>query len=422
MRPGFPIDCGHPERGGRLPLVTPTSLSDTITRQVTEILNASPQDDTQLLVPTYLGNDQRRYYGQGTPEDLTLHHRFYLGSGISIVGGTSYTWSGAGWTGQPTLLRDRGRLYLVIGAYDHQLRKIDLETQEEVWTYRFDDILKGTATIYIDETASEENQIVILQGSRLGVTNSLASAFVPSFRAVSFRTGQELWRMNIRRTDSYSRDTDSSPLYLGNHTIFNPGENSIGYFINSRVEERRPYQGFFVPEIYKELQLYEAEDVPLYQGNLVAESSPARWGDRLYLASGGGDAFTESTFPARRLSGDFAPGETSTEPSASPKTVNSSVPSIANASPVTEGPINSTPANPIPTVWTGFSPPETSVLPNGREELPGLWPSTTSIGPPTPPPYLPPTPSTVISTLAVKPKSRATKCRGPSSKTNMTPP
>ncbi|NMG58316.1 hypothetical protein E1H12_07200 [Geitlerinema sp. P-1104] len=273
------------------PLVTPTSLADTLTRQVTEILNASPKLDlpeTQLLVPTYLGNDQRRYYGQGTPEGLNLHHRFYLGSGISIVGGTSYTWSGAGWTGQPTLVRDRGRLYLVIGAYDHQLRKIDLETQEEVWTYRFDDILKGTATIYIDEAASEENRIVILQGSRLGINKSLASAFTPSFRAVSFRTGKELWRMNIRRTDSYSRDNDSSPLYLGNHTLFNAGENSIGYFINSRIDQRRPEQGFFVPDIYKELQLYEAEDVALYRGNLVAESSPARWGDRLYLASGGG--------------------------------------------------------------------------------------------------------------------------------------
>lgn len=273
------------------PLVTPSSLADSLTRQVNQILNQSPQlklDETQLLIPTYLGNDQRRYYGRGTPAALTVQHRFYLGSNVSRVGGTVYSWSGAGWTGQPTLLRDRGRLYLIIGAYNHQLRKIDLESRQEVWTYQFDDILKGTATLYIDETASDENRIVIVQGSRLGVNKSLSSAVVPSFRAISLRTGQELWRMNIRKTDSYSRDNDSSPLYLGQQTLFNAGENSIGYFINSRSDSRRPNNGFFAPEIYQELQLYNSTDVSRYRGNLVAESSPARVGDRLYLASGGG--------------------------------------------------------------------------------------------------------------------------------------
>ncbi|MFP4652270.1 MAG: hypothetical protein ACLFM4_07580 [Phormidium sp.] len=283
------LRSSQPSKTG--PLVTPSSLSDSLTRQVNQILNHSPQlelDETQLLIPTYLGNDQRRYYGRGTPAALTVQHRFYLGSSISRVGGTTYSWSGAGWTGQPTLLRDRGRLYLIIGAYNQQLRKIDLESRQEVWSYQFDDILKGTATLYLDETASDDNRIVILQGSRLGLNKSLNSAVVPSFRAISLRTGKELWRLNIRKTDSYSRDNDSSALYLGQQTLFNAGENSIGYFINSRIASRRPEKGFFAPDIEQELQLYDPADIPLYRGNLVAESSPARLGDRLYLASGGG--------------------------------------------------------------------------------------------------------------------------------------
>ncbi|MBP0001384.1 MAG: PQQ-binding-like beta-propeller repeat protein [Cyanobacteria bacterium SID2] len=278
-------------KGNAPKLVTPISFADTVTQQVNELLtgrSAAVPPDIELLVPTYLGNAQRRFYGRGTPKGLNEIDRFYLGSGLSVVGGSYDTWSGAGWTGQPTLIRDRGKLYLIIGAYDHSLRKIDLETNRVVWQYQFDDILKGSSSVYIDETAEAENRLVVLQGSRRGVDKSLSSGFVPSFRAVSFRTGKELWRLNIRATDSYSRDNDSTAIDLGNGTIFNVGENAIGYFISSSTKRSIESDGFRIPEVIDELQLYEAEDVGLYAGNLVAESSPAIFNDRLYLASGGG--------------------------------------------------------------------------------------------------------------------------------------
>lgn len=273
------------------PLVSPVSLADTVTRQVNDLLNSNPErlrPDIELFVPTYLGNPQRRFYGRGTPQGLALRDRFYLGSGTSVVGGRLGTWSGAGWTGQPTIARDGDRTYLVIGAYDRSLRKLDIETRQVVWRYQFDDILKGSSSLYIDETADEDNRIVILQGSRRGVGNSLGSPFVPSFRAISFRTGKELWRLNIRQTSSYSRDNDSTALDLGDGTLFNVGENAIGYFIDSSTQNVSPKNGFSVPNIEQEIQLYESEDVALYGGNLVAESSPAILGDRLYIASGGG--------------------------------------------------------------------------------------------------------------------------------------
>ena len=62
------------------------------------------------------------------------------------------------------------------------MRKIDIATNKEVWRYKFDDIIKGSSTIYIDQKASAENRIVILQGSRSG---GGGKKVVPSFRAIS---------------------------------------------------------------------------------------------------------------------------------------------------------------------------------------------------------------------------------------------
>lgn len=263
------------------------SMSEQITLELKKI-QASLVPETELLVPTYLGNDRRRFYGRGIPQKLGLLHQFPLGSGRTYLGGRSTVWTGAGWTGQPTLTKDLGKLYLTIGSFDRGLKKIDLVTQELVWQYQFDDIIKGTATIYIDPTAKDENRVVILQGSRLSYTPPNLTKAPSSFRAISFRTGQELWRLSFRRTPSYSRDNDSSPIDLGQGLLFNAGENSIGYFLNGSILAAQTTQGTTQPQILSEVQLYEPIDARKYGGNLVTESSPSRIGDRLYISAGGG--------------------------------------------------------------------------------------------------------------------------------------
>lgn len=263
-----------------------TSIGDRVTANLKTIQDALTLE-TELLLPTYLGNDRRRFYGRGSPQKLDLLHQFPLGSGRTFLGGRSTVWTGAGWTGQPTLTKDKGRIFLTIGSFDHGLKKIDLETHEVVWTYQFDDIIKGTATIYIDPTANDENRVVVLQGSRLSFLPK-STKIASSFRAISFRTGQELWRLSFRRTPSYSRDNDSSPIDLGKGLLFNAGENSIGYFLNGSIAAARNENGTVQPEILSEVQLYEAIDAQKYGGNLVTESSPARLGDRLFISAGGG--------------------------------------------------------------------------------------------------------------------------------------
>ncbi|MEB3827564.1 outer membrane protein assembly factor BamB family protein [Phormidium sp. CCY1219] len=273
------------------PVIAPqTNISNTVNGQVNTML-AQMTVDTELLVPTFLGNDQRRFYGRGIPEGLNILDKFPLGTGRTRAG-IWKTWSGAGWTGQPTLTKDRGKIYLIIGAYDHSLRKIDIATNEQVWRYKFDDVIKGSSTIYLDPTADEDNQIVVLQGSRLGNKNSTSTPKpIPSFRALSFRTGEELWKLDIRKTNSYSRDNDSSAIDLGNGMLFNAGENGIGYFLNSSTASARMKSGLKQPPILAEVKLYETSDISRQGGNLVTESSPARLGDKIFVAAGSGHIY-----------------------------------------------------------------------------------------------------------------------------------
>lgn len=260
--------------------------------------------EIEMLIPTYLGNDERRFYGRGVPQGLKVLNKFKLGTGITYVGKTKKVWSGAGWTGQPTIIKDRGKTYLIIGAYDHSLRKIDAATNEEVWRYQFDDVIKGSSTVYVDETASEENRIVILQGSRTGRPKK---GIAPSWRAISFRTGEEIWKLDIKKTRSYSRDNDSSALILDEGLIFNAGENGIGYFLNTSTRQTEIKSGMVQPKILSEVQLYESSDSKKHGGNLVTESSPARLGDRIFVAAGSGHIYGIS-IASRKIVWDFYTG------------------------------------------------------------------------------------------------------------------
>lgn len=267
-----------------------------------------PPPETELLIPTFLGNDQRRYYGQGIPEGLKLQQKFLLGTGKTRIGSEVKSWSGVGWTGQATLLKDQGDIYLVIGSYDHSLRKIRLSDLTEVWQYRFEDMVKGTATIYINANAEPENRVVIVQGSRMGLNRHLTSPIIPSLRAVSFRTGQDLWQMDIPLTKSYSRDHDGSPIYLPeNHSLFTGAENGMGYFLDADARMTVQKQGLSQPTILGEVQLYDAKDPPRQGGNLVTESAAARWLDHLYVAAGSGHIYGIS-IPEKKIVWDFFVG------------------------------------------------------------------------------------------------------------------
>ncbi|MDY7008878.1 MAG: hypothetical protein SWX82_34465 [Cyanobacteriota bacterium] len=78
---------------------------------------------------------------------------------------------------------------------------------------------------------------------------------------------------------------------MGNNLIFNAGENAIGYFINSSVSKAQIKSGIMQPEVLSELKLFVDSDVRRQGGNIVSESSPARLGNRIFLAAGSGHIY-----------------------------------------------------------------------------------------------------------------------------------
>ena len=271
------------------------------------------------FIYTYLGNDQRRFYGRGVPpRKLRVLNRFYLGGGITYTSASGYyRWIGTGFTGQSVIYSDKDRRgrhrdYLIIGSYDHRLRKLDLNAMERglsarrmlVWKYRFPDIVKGSPAIYYDDDTS---RFVVLMGSRYGRQRAnpvgWSSPYIWSYRAIDAGTGKEIWRMNSVRTHSYSRDNDGTGLYLPDRKmIFNASENSIGYFISSDTREKRrvplrqiPYKHerrwktpFYRPRILASRILYTRADPRKHGGELASEGSAARLGNMIYIAASSG--------------------------------------------------------------------------------------------------------------------------------------
>ena len=267
------------------------------TPELLAVVEPAPEkeDSITIHVGTFLGNEKRNYSGNFHSDSLHRIWKMALGSGTSTVSSKigKEVWRGAGWTGQPLLIEDKKELYLIQGAFDHGLKKIRARDGKLIWNYQYDDIIKGTGTIYRNDTAKDpRNSILILQGSRLGNDKRLSSDQVWSYRAVSFYTGKEIWRMNVERGKSYSRDVDASAVivndtaYLGlesgSFVVFSPTD------LQDSVIDKRAYR---LPKVYSKHQLYDDIDVKRHRANVVTEASPCRIGNYIYVASGSGHVY-----------------------------------------------------------------------------------------------------------------------------------
>lgn len=252
-------------------------------------LSPASAQEVKVINPTYLGNYTRNYYGNKAPDNLKVNWKVHLGSGNSIVSAKTgpTLWAGAGWTGQPLLVEEAGKLFIIQGCFDHKLKKIDAATGKTIWAYGYDDILKGTGTIW---TRPGTNELIILQGSRLGNDKNLYSKIVPSYRAIDYATGKELWRLNSRQTKSYSRDVDASALLLNNIAYIGL-ENGIFTVFDPDPSSAATTDGILQPKILHEEMLYTTRDAALHGGNLVTEASPSIMNGHIYLASGSGHVY-----------------------------------------------------------------------------------------------------------------------------------
>lgn len=241
----------------------------------------------ELLNASFLHNNMRNYYGDSAPNQLKTIWKHKLGQGETKVGAEVKIWKGAGWTGQPLLVVENGKKYLIQGAYDHHLKKIDAQTGALIWQYQYDDVIKGTGSLWLNHQAdSLKHFCIILQGSRAGKSTYATS--IPSYRAISLLTGEELWRLNSTKTASYSRDVDASALLL-NDTAYIGLENSIFTIFDPNPQQASFRNGLLQPKIHKDTDtLYLKSDELEHKGNLVTEASPTLLQHRVYIASGSG--------------------------------------------------------------------------------------------------------------------------------------
>jgi len=291
-------DASKDTTGTSTPSPDATASSAPAVAPTTSPLPGLPTDEGDgVKVGTYLGNYSRTFYGIGpVPETLKVIWRNRIGTGQTagtktVKGATN--WSGTGWTGQATIIREKGRLNLVIGGYDHGLRRIDADTGKTLWRYEFPDVIKGTNTIWIDPTAtSEETRIRVIAGSRRGFGLSMSSPGIAPVRCVSFATGKELWRLPVRHTQSYSRDADASAIVLDG-LIYQGVESADFYKLDPNKTKPLTIGGrtFRRPMVLASALLYEKGDAAAHRGNLVFEASPAMIGDTIYAAAGSGRVY-----------------------------------------------------------------------------------------------------------------------------------
>jgi outer membrane protein assembly factor BamB len=255
-------------------------------------INVFAGDSIKLIIPTFLGNDERNYYGNEAPEKLDVIWKTSLGCGKTVIPNKTQDtvmMCGAGWTGQALLVEDGGKLYIIQGAYDYNLRKIDATDGKVVWTYAFDDVIKGTGCIWINplKKHNDPDKIVIFQGSRRGFKNTVYEKFIPSYRAISFRTGKELWRYNSVKAGSFSRDVDGTALIVDD-TLFLGLETGEFVKLCPNPDSAKIIDKIKQPLQYFKEALYSKEDIAAHNSNVVIESAPSLMGNYIFVTSGAG--------------------------------------------------------------------------------------------------------------------------------------
>jgi len=159
-----------------------------------------------------------------------------------------------------------------------------------VWEYAFDDIIKSSPTVIEDpQPADAADRYLVLAGSRRGFPSEYTDPSLAPYRAVSFGTGKEVWRLPVPLTASYSRDVDGSGFFLNNR-VFSGVES--GWFYELDPFATTSSGSYRQPQIIAQrLLLGDPGDAAAHSGNLVLEASPSLLGDTVYISSGSGHVY-----------------------------------------------------------------------------------------------------------------------------------
>ena len=192
-----------------------------------------------------------------------------------------------GWTGQPAILRDNGKLYLMAGGFDHNLHKIELDSGRVVWEYAYDDIIKSSPTVIEDpHPANEADKYLVLAGSRRGCPSSFTDPGSGALPRRVVRHGQGgvaaagAAHRQLQPRRGRQRLLPERPHVLGG------GERLV---LQARPVRDERLERLPQPQIVAQrLLLGDPGDASAHGGNLVLEASPSLLGDTIYISSGCG--------------------------------------------------------------------------------------------------------------------------------------
>jgi outer membrane protein assembly factor BamB len=237
-----------------------------------------PDTDIEVLCGTFRGNTSRSFYGYDAPSGLDVIWKFYLGEGETVISRRlgSRTWAGAGWTGQPLLVREGRDTFLIQGAYDHKLHKINAASGEEVWSYLFDDVVKSTGSIW-------ENGVI----ETVGINDFYIQPREVHLAAISALDGFT-YIVDHQKIDpdTLSTGPDSLSRYStpGLITKIETGSSISSPVITSNRLLAAGYGGVYLYSYSDGLEFQKLDFFPL-----MVEASPIIWNERVYLA--GRDGF-----------------------------------------------------------------------------------------------------------------------------------
>jgi outer membrane protein assembly factor BamB len=262
------------------------------------------KDGDGIKLATFLGTASRRFYGLGpAPRRLQVIWKTRIGGGWTsgkFAGDPNMYWSGTGWTGMPALVQDGGKLSVLIGGYDHKLHRIDAATGKILWAYDFGDVIKSSPSVIANpHPTSADDKYLVLAGSRRGFGLKMGDPSIASYRAVSFGSGKEVWRLPVPRTLNYTQDTDGSGFFMDGLDYIGV---EPGWFYGLDPFRTQPWQvggkTYRRPvAVRSRLLLGTAADaardpVKHKEGvNLAIEASPALLGDTIYIDSGDGHVY-----------------------------------------------------------------------------------------------------------------------------------
>lgn len=258
-------------------------------------------------ITTFRGNPTRSYYGKGpvpsAPEVLWSVPGDGGFCGQSSVGGSSKTWCGTGWTGQPSVWAGPdGKTWVAFGAYDKAIHVLDAETGDDIrQPFATGDIIKGSVTIDPDGFP------LLYSGSRDN-----------EYHVLAFDRGEameELWTLDAEAVSPtlWNDDWDSSGLVIDDY-LFEGGENSQIHIVKLNRAEGPDGKVTVAPELVWNAPGWDDEllaDLAVAgkrSQDVSIENSVAISGDTLYFANSGGlvqgwdiSGLADGTDPTRTL-------------------------------------------------------------------------------------------------------------------------